>query len=129
MRRQIKWMNIKSVISFPIPAVDPKQRIDGRTRTQASTDRDANGQREQAEPEIKRHLSDEEFNDAIKVLEATPGLKANNLSVKVEMKDDCRVILIVDPTGQVVRRLSENQLWSATRDKDRQTGNFLDKAM
>lgn len=122
-------MNIKSVISFPVPAVEPKPRIDGRARTQASTDRDANGQREHAEPEIKRHLSDDEFADAIKVLEATPGLKANNLTVKVETKDDCRVILIIDPQGQVVRRLSENQLWSATRDKDRQTGNFLDKAM
>ncbi len=122
-------MDIKNVVSFPIPPVEPKKKVDGRARTQASTDRDANGQREQAAPEIKRHLSDEEFNDAIKVLEATPGLKANNLTVKVETKDDCRVVLIIDPHGQVVRRLSENQLWSATRDKDRQTGNFLDKAM
>ena len=122
-------MNIKGVISFPVPAVEPKNRVEGRTRAQASTDRDADGRREQAEPGVKRHLSDEELADAIKVLEQHPGLKANNLTIKVEQKDDCRVILILDPQGQVVRRLSENQLWSATRDKDRTTGKFLDKAM
>lgn len=122
-------MNIKGVISFPVPAVEPKKRVEGKTRAEASTDRDADGRREQAEPEIKRHLSDEEFADAIKVLGDHPGLKASNLTIKVEQHEDCKVILVLDPQGQVIRRLSENQLWSATRDKDRTTGKFLDKAM
>ncbi len=69
------------------------------------------------------------FDDALKVLAETPGLKANNLTIKVEVDGDHRVILIVSPDGQIVRRLSESQLWAATRDKDRQTGKFLDKAM
>ena len=34
-----------------------------------------------------------------------------------------------DPKGEIVRRLSEAQLWTATRDKDRHTGKILDKAM
>ena len=122
-------MNIKNVAPNPILPLDPKQRTDGNVRTQAATDRDANGRREEAEPETKRHLSQQEFDDAIQALENNPGLKANSLTVKVETKDDCRVILIVDPLGKVVRRLSESQLWSATRDKDRQTGKILDKAM
>jgi hypothetical protein len=122
-------MNIKGLASHPILPVDPKPRVEGNVRTQGSTDRDANGRREQQEPEIKRHLNQQEFDDALKALEAHPGLKANNLTIKVETKEDCRVILIIDPVGNIVRRLSESQLWSATRDKDRLTGKILDKAM
>jgi hypothetical protein len=122
-------MNIKNVVTTPILPVDPKQRVEGNARAKASTDRDANGQREQPEPELKRHLTQQEFDDAIKALGETPGLKSNNLSIKVEVQGDHRVIYIVAPDGQIVRRLSESQLWAATRDKDRQTGKFLDKAM
>lgn len=121
-------MNIKTVISSPILPIDPKPRIDGKSRTQATADRDANG-RQQQETELKRHLTQQEFDEALKALEENPGLKANNLTIKVETKDDCRVILIIDAAGAIVRRLSESQLWLATRDKDRQTGKFLDKAM
>jgi hypothetical protein len=122
-------MNIKSVNTAPVLPIDPKQRVEGGVRTQGSSERDANGRQGQAESELKRHLSQQEFDDALKALEAHPGLKANNLTIKVEQRDDCRVILILDPQGGIVRRLSESQLWLATRDKDRQTGKILDKAM
>ena len=98
-------------------------------RSKGSTDRDADGKREQAQPELKRHLSQQEFDEAVKALEEFPGLKANNLEIKVEIHEDHRVLLIVDPQGKVVRRLSESQLWLATRDRDKQTGRILDKAM
>ena len=122
-------MNIKSVFSAPITPIDPKQKVEGNARAKSSGDRDGNGRQEQQEPELKRHLTQQEFDDAIKVLEQTPGLKANNLKIKVEQQGDHKVIYIVAPDGAIVRRLSESQLWSATRDKDRQTGKFLDKAM
>ena len=122
-------MNIKSVAPAPILPIDPKKKIDVNARTQASGDRDANGRQPANEQELKRHLTQEEFDEALKILEDLPGLKANNLSLKVEIKEDCRVVNLVDSTGQIVRRLSENQLWAATRDKDRKTGKLLDKAM
>ncbi len=122
-------MNIKSVITSPILPLDPKNKVEGKVRAQGSTDRDADGRREQGEPELKRHLTQQEFDDAIKVLGEHPGLKANDLIIKVEVEGDHKVILILDREGKIVRRLSESQLWSATRDKDRQTGRILDKAM
>jgi len=122
-------MNIKGLNPSPIAQIDPKKRVDGNTRTQNTSDRDANGQRQHGEGEQKRHLNQQEFDDALKTLEDLPGLKSNHLTIKVETKDDCRVVLIMDPAGKVVRRLSEQQLWAATRDKDRQTGKILDKAM
>jgi hypothetical protein len=125
----MNWMNIKSVNSKPVFPIEPKPRVDGNTRTKESSDRDANGRGQQGEPELKRHLTQSEFDEAIKALEENPGLKANHLTVRVEVKEDCRVILIVDPNGGIVRRMSETQLWATTRDKDRSTGKFLDKAM
>ena len=122
-------MNIKNVATAPILPVDPKQKVEGNARAANTGDRDGNGRREQPEPELKRKLTQQEFDDAIKALGETPGLKSNNLSIKVEVQGDHRVIFIVAPDGAIVRRLSESQLWSATRDKDRQTGKFLDKAM
>jgi hypothetical protein len=121
-------MNIKSVIPNPVQAIEPKKRVEAK-RTVATADRDANGRQQQQEPELKRHLNQQEFDEALKALAENPGLKSNNLTLKVEMKEDCRIILILDSKGAVVRRLSEHQLWLATRDKDRQTGKILDKAM
>jgi hypothetical protein len=122
-------MNIKSVLPSPIAPIEPKKRVEANPRTQASTDRDADGRQQQKEQEINRHLSEQEFSDALKALQENPGLKANSLTVRVEVKDDCRVIYICAPNGDIIRRLSEAQLWASTRDKDRATGKILDKAM
>lgn len=99
-------------------------------RTQGSTDRDANGKRENAEEETKKKLTDFEFEEAFKVLKSMPGLKSNELTLRTETSaDGLRTVYIEDHNGQVIRRLTEGQLWLATRDKDRQTGTILDKAM
>ena len=122
-------MNIKTVTPNPVLPLDQSKKVEGKVRAQGSTDRDADGRRQHQEPEIKRHLTQQEFDDALKALGEHPGLKANHLVIKVEVHEDARVVLIVDPEGKIVRRLSESQLWLATRDKDRQTGRILDKAM
>lgn len=122
-------MNIKNIHTAAVLPIDPKQRVEGNTRARASTDRDADGKREQPDPEQKRHLNDQEFDEALKILKEHPGLKASSLTIKVEKEGDARVVLICEPGGKVVRRLSESQLWLATRDRDKQTGRILDKAM
>lgn len=122
-------MNIKSVTPNPILSIDPQQRVDTNVKAQGSTDRDGNGRREQPEEEQKRHLNQQEFDEALAALRELPGLKANNLALKVEENEGVRTVLILAPDGKIVRRLSESQLWAATRDKDRQTGRILDRAM
>lgn len=98
-------------------------------RLQESADRDADGRRERQEEEPKRHLSDEEFKEALDALAKHPGITANNLTIRVEQQDDHRVVLIEDRDGQIVRRLSESQLWSSLMANDKKTGTILDKAM
>lgn len=122
-------MNIKTVSANAILPPDPKNRVEGGVRTKGSADRDANGKREQREPEVKRQLTDAEFDEALKVLKDLPGLKANDLTVTVSMDNGVRIVTIEDSSGKLIRRLSDSQLWLATRDKDRQTGTILDKAM
>ena len=123
-------MNIRGLNTSPISPVEPKARVDGKTRMQSSTsDRDADGRRERSEGEPPKTLKQEEFDQALEVLRNMPGLKSNELILKVEMEGAQRITSIVDPAGVVIRRLTEAQLWAATRDKDRQTGKILDKAM
>lgn len=122
-------MNIKTVQPNLVIPIDSKQKVDAQTRLQESVERDANGKREQEEKQVPRHLSQQDFDDCIKILEDFAGLKANNLKIRVEQHEDSRVVLIVDQDENIVRRLSESQLWLATRDKDKQTGRILDKAM
>lgn len=61
-------MNIKTLTPSPVLPVEPKQRVEGGTRLKGSSDRDANGKREQKEEEVKRHLSQQEFDDSIRAL-------------------------------------------------------------
>ncbi len=122
-------MNIKGLLSNPILPIEPKARVEGGLRTQTSTDRDADGRHQGQEKEQKHSLSQQEFDDCMVALEANAGLKSNGLVLKVERDEGVRVVLILDPQGGIVRRLSEAQLWTATRDKDRKTGKILDKAM
>lgn len=122
-------MNIKLLTPNPIPTIEPKARVEGSPRLQDTADRDADGRRERDQQPQKERLNQQEFDDALKVLGETPGLKANGLLIKVVDESGTRVVLITAPDGQIVRRLTEAQLWAMTRDKDRPTGKILDKKM
>ena len=123
-------MNIKAQNPPVTTAVESTKRSEPATRMQMSSeDRDADGRRERPAAPEKNKLDDQEFDDALKVLRETPGLKANRLEVRVEFENEVRIVLIVAPDGAVVRRLTEGQLWASTRDKDRATGGMLDRKM
>lgn len=122
-------MNIKGFFVNPIPLPTATEKISDKLKMQESADRDADGRRQPEEEETKRHLTDEEFQSALGSLEKHPGLVANNLTIKIEENGDQKIVLIVDSQGNVVRRLSESQLWSAIQALDRKTGTILDKAM
>ena len=122
-------MNLKLMNPISATAVDSVKKPEATRMQSSSEDRDADGRRERPAHPEKSALNDQEFDDAVKALGATPGLKANGLEVKVEVENDVRLIFIVAPDGTVVRRLTEGQLWAATRDKDRATGNMLNKKM
>lgn len=123
-------MNIKGFFTNPLPQVTSSERTSEKMRLQESADRDADGRRERNPgEEPKNHLTDEEFKQALDSLAKHPGIVANNLTIRVEQQDDYRVVFVEDKDGNIVRRLSESQLWASLIAHDKKTGTILDKAM
>ncbi|MBX7231721.1 MAG: hypothetical protein K1X29_06510 [Bdellovibrionales bacterium] len=122
-------MNIKG-LTHSIPPIDSRLKTDGKesVRLNQSSDRDGQGRRDPQEQELKRHLTEEEFNNALQTLKEFPGMQIHQLKVRVEQLEDCRVIFIEDPSGHIVRRLSEAELWASTRNKEKSAGHLFDKA-
>lgn len=124
-------MNIRSLSSQIVLPVDPKSRTEGNAdvKPQESTERDGDGRQQQAEEELKRNLSDEELQEAMEKLRQLPGVKSNNLRVRLLEEDGIRKIILEDPSGKIVRRMSEAQLWASIQHVDKSTGQLLNKAM
>lgn len=122
-------MNIKG-LNPNLVHLDTRLRADGKdnVRTQNSSERDANGRRQQEEAPIKRTLTEEEFAEALQALKDNPAVKNNNFQIRVANHEGLRVVYVEDLSGQVIRRLSMADLWLVTRLKDRPTGKILDKA-
>ena len=120
-------MDIKSVVGkvLPFSRLDSTQKSDS-IRT---ADRDANGQQAAEDQKQRRPYTEEELQEAVKKLEEVPGVKENGLTIRLEVKDDIKVIYVEDRDGKVVRRIPESQLHLVLGDKDRKSGHLLNKAL
>jgi hypothetical protein len=121
-------MNIRSV-SNPITPVEVNRASESRNvKTDVSSeDRDANGKREEKEPD-KNPLSDEEMKKAKEYIESLSGLKANGLKLEIEHAGDYRVFVIRDHDGRVARRIIEWEVRLLLETRDKKTGQIFDKA-
>jgi uncharacterized FlaG/YvyC family protein len=120
-------MNIKTGTEILKPVEVPTAN---RTRTIGSNDREQNlGGHPGAEKEQEEPLTDEEFKEALEHLKSLPAIKDNSFVVKVEMKQNVRVILITDFTGKVLRKIPEEDLRQLLKNKGQSKGQLLDKAM
>lgn len=124
-------MNIRSVSPQIILPTEPKSKTEGNAdvKPQESTERDGDGRQHQGEQELKRHLTDEELTEAMEKLRQLPGVKNNNLRVRLVEEEGIKKILLEDPSGKIIRRMSEAQLWSSVQYLDKSTGQLLNKAM
>lgn len=124
---------VRNILPFSLGKVSEtklRESIKGDATT--SADRDPNGQQQQPEPEKHRNLTDEEIHEAIKVLEALPGVKDNGLQFKLSRGEDgIPVVHVLDRTGKIVRRIPESELGQvkARQGEKKPTGNLLNRAM
>ncbi|CAN5548892.1 hypothetical protein BH10BDE1_BH10BDE1_32110 [soil metagenome] len=127
--------SVRSILSPTLGKIsETKLRDSVRGDGTTSADRDPNGQQEKEGEPQGRNLSEEEIQEAIKILEALPGVKDNGLQFKLSHDDDgIPVVRVHDRDGKIVRRISETEL---SQVKSRQTGgtvkttgNILNKAM
>ncbi len=123
-------MDIKSVLrqSWPFNVQSPN-KVDKRARTSETGDREGNGQSQQEEQKPKRNLTPEELKEAVTYLEALEGVKMNNLKIRLDSTDGITVVYIEDQDGKLVRRIPEAELNLLTKNRQKKSGNLLNKAM
>jgi uncharacterized FlaG/YvyC family protein len=117
--------NVRNILPFNVTAAPD---VRSRSKTDATSERDGNGQSAGEENRKRRHLTPEEIDDAVKHLSALPGVKDNGLTVRVERKDDTVVVYIEDRDGKVVRRIPEADLSLLNFSTEKKSGHLLNKA-
>lgn len=74
-------------------------------------------------------LSDEEMEKAISSLKELSGFKKNHLNIRIQKRGKKRILCIENASGQIIRRISENELWTLLESRDKVKGQIFDKAM
>jgi uncharacterized FlaG/YvyC family protein len=123
-------MNIKGVVGNLIP-IDLVKRSERKRQTQETQDRDPQqGGSGGGEPEQHR-FSEEELKEALAVLRENPGIKTHNLQLRVEWTKGRVVVFVEDPTGKIIRRIPDTELWAIVKNKGNQSqrGTLLNKAL
>ncbi|GIL16777.1 MAG: hypothetical protein BroJett040_05280 [Oligoflexia bacterium] len=124
-------MDIKNVLKSVLPiGVNPKAKVEKAIKTDSTTDRDANGQtgygQQQREKE-KPPMTDEQLKKAMDHLKNLAVVKDHNLSVVLTELEGKKFVLIKEPSGKVVRRIAEAELWTLQVVKDTEKGQLLRK--
>lgn len=123
-------MNIKSILPF-IPGLASRAKLEAKQQVASheTGDREPNGKQERGDGHPQRPLTPEEVAKAVDILKELSGVKASSLNLRVVTKDACFVVLVEGPSGEVVRRLTELDLWHVLKNQEKKTGHILDKAM
>lgn len=121
-------MNIKT---FSTP-IEPTQKANEsgnikNVKTQASSDRDGDGRREQQQDPQKESFTEQELEELVKKIKTTPGFDQHNLKVIVKTDAAMPVIYVEDSDGNVIHRMTAKEAWSMEKKRD-QTGKLLNKS-
>lgn len=106
-------MDIKNALNAILPLnLRHKEGADRTIKMGSTTDRDANGQQAYSQNQNQHGpMSDEQFQKAIEILKNMPAIKEHSLSIEELIENDRRFVLIKEPSGKVVRRIPEAELW------------------
>jgi uncharacterized FlaG/YvyC family protein len=118
-------MNIKSVGQVQPPF--EIRNVDKNKRTEASADRDPQQDQGRGEEAPRRNLSEQELLAAVEHIKQVPGIKDNNLTVRLVREDGIVLVFIEDPSGKIIRRIPETELATISKNK-KDKGNILDRA-
>lgn len=123
-------MNIKGIVGNLLP-IDFAKRDLRKTRNMPDRDAQQGGQGGGGEPPQHHRFTEEELSAALKILKDFPGIKENNLQVKVERHENRVIVFVEDPTGKVIRRIPDTELWAiySKKKSDSPRGNLLNKAL
>ncbi len=122
-------MDIKGVLNAVLPStIRGKEKVERTIKSDSTTDRDANGQMPGGNQE-EHHppMSDEQFKKAIEHLKSLSVVKDHSLSVEPVELEGKRFVFLKEPSGKIVRRIPELELWSLQVVKNTEKGQLLRK--
>lgn len=114
-------MDIKNALNSILPIqLQQKPTIDRSIKSGGATDRDANGQMayDQQKNKQQQPMTEEQFEKALKALKELPAVKDHHLTTEIVMIDGKRFVLLKEPSGKLLRKISENELWTLPTMKD-----------
>ena len=123
-------MDIKNIMRTVLPSgLRGAEKVEKTIKSESATDRDANGQMASGgdEQQHREPMSDEQFEKALEHLKNLSAVKDRNLYVEKHMSEGKRFVLLKDPTGKIIRRIPEAELWTLQVVKDSEKGQLLSK--
>jgi hypothetical protein len=122
-------MNIKGLLGpTMMPPVRAPDKVERAIKSDASHDRDANGQ--QTSDENKKHhepMSEEMLQQAIEHLRQLPAVKEHKWTVELLIENNRKFVLIKDNLMNVIRKIPELDLWTLPLNETAAKGNLLKK--
>ena len=112
----MECMNIKSLVNSAqnISSVDSAQKIqksDRAIKSENTNERDGNGQELYSKQKQKQKMTEEQFKKALELLSVKPFMKEMNWTAFPLVDGDVKFVEIRDQSGEVIRRMSEFDLW------------------
>lgn len=123
-------MDIKGVLKAVLPLdIRSKKSVEKTIQTGSTTDRDANGQMFQEQQQEKEHppMTEEQLQKALEHLKTLSVVKDHNLTIQLVQVEGKNFVHIQEPSGKIVRRIPEQELWSLQVVKDTEKGQLLRK--
>lgn len=125
-------MDIRNAIGSLLPTnLRKKDPVERNIKSDSATDRDGNGQmpwQEKNEGEQKPPMSEEQLKKAMEHLKGLPVVKDHNLSVELTVSEGGKkFVLLKEPSGKLIRRIPEEELWTLQVMKENEKGQLLRK--
>lgn len=108
--------------------VRPIEKIERGIKSDASHDRDANGQQSFDQDQEKHGpMSDEQLQKAVLHLQQLPAVKEHKWTVELLIENSKKFILIKDNLGTPIRKIPELELWTLPLTDETSKGHLLKK--
>jgi hypothetical protein len=123
-------MNVKGLLGNQVPTspIRAAEKVDRSIHSDASHDRDANGQQAFGGQQEQGSMSDEQLKKAIEHLRQLAAVKEHKWSVDLVIENEKKFVLIKDVFGALIRRIPEADLWTLSiDDQGPQKGHLLKK--
>ena len=106
-------MNVKSLlgINSQVTPISKSAPVDRPIKSEASNERDANGQELFSKQQKKEKMTAEQFQKALVLLQAKPFMKEMNWVAVAFEENGIKYAWVQDQDGKTIRKIAEFDLW------------------